>query len=465
MVGKSQSEALTHQLIDFLVGEKDGVPKDPNYIYRLYMALKKYEDAAKTALIIARQEQEMGNYTLAHSVVFETIRHLEDAGIKVNRIFLRCLKFSFRSLSIFLRFKKLSVFKRASSCNSLILFWVVVVHQVPLQLRQGFVLLHSYILVKSLVRSGNHMAAARMLLRVVQSVSKFPLHVVPILTSTVIECQRAGLKSSAYEHAVMLMRPEYRANIDVNLKRKIEAIVRRRSAQGDEPPEDVSPCPVSGQLIPHSQLECPTTRDALPMCAITGRHMVIDDWCFCPNSKGPALYSEYVRYIETELQTAKAAMAAAAEAEAEAADSRSEGKSSYIGSPKPPAPVLDPILGKPVSLDDLRLATPEDALKYIQRYNNVFEEKKDGEGAGDKEGEADAVRSEAIPQSEKDEASSPVPMKSGRSSGTSGLKGSSSGVDSSSAAPGGPTKKSSSSSSSTSRSSSKERGKRVAAVK
>jgi hypothetical protein len=51
------------------VGEKDGMPKDPNYIYRLYMALKKFDDAAKTALIIARQEQDMGNYSLAHSVV------------------------------------------------------------------------------------------------------------------------------------------------------------------------------------------------------------------------------------------------------------------------------------------------------------------------------------------------------------------------------------------------------------
>ena len=49
VIGKSQDEALTHELIDFLVGEKDGVPKNPNYIYRLYMALKKYEDAAKTA--------------------------------------------------------------------------------------------------------------------------------------------------------------------------------------------------------------------------------------------------------------------------------------------------------------------------------------------------------------------------------------------------------------------------------
>jgi len=48
---------LTHQLIDFLMGETDGVPKDPNYIFRLYMALGNYPQAAKTAIIIARQEQ------------------------------------------------------------------------------------------------------------------------------------------------------------------------------------------------------------------------------------------------------------------------------------------------------------------------------------------------------------------------------------------------------------------------
>lgn len=132
VVGRSQNENLTHQLIDFLVGEKDGVPKDQNYIYRLYLALKKYDDAAKTALIIgtvfekcsarlaplivgfyllgiiARSEQDAGNYALAHSVVVETIREFENAGMNVS-----------------------------------------------LQLRQTFVLLHSYIIVKSLVRSGN----------------------------------------------------------------------------------------------------------------------------------------------------------------------------------------------------------------------------------------------------------------------------------------------------------------------
>ena len=34
---------------------------------------------------------------------------------------------------------------------------------------------------------------------------------VPILTSTVIECHRAGLKKTSFEYASMLMRPEYRS--------------------------------------------------------------------------------------------------------------------------------------------------------------------------------------------------------------------------------------------------------------
>ena len=45
----------------------------------------------------------------------------------------------------------------------------------------------------------------------------------------------------------------------------------RSPIQGDEAPEDLSLCPVSQQMIPLTQLECPTTRDALPMCVITGR--------------------------------------------------------------------------------------------------------------------------------------------------------------------------------------------------
>ena len=57
--------------------------------------------------------------------------------------------------------------------------------------------------------------------------SRFVLiDVVPILTSTVIECHRSGLRESAFGFAAMLMRPEYRDQIDLKYKKKIEGIVR-----------------------------------------------------------------------------------------------------------------------------------------------------------------------------------------------------------------------------------------------
>lgn len=322
VVGKSQDEALTHQLIDFLVGEKDGMPKDPSYIYRLYMALKKYEEAAKTALIIARQEQDMGNYSIAHGVVFETIRSLEDAGM-----------------------------------------------QVSLQLRQHFVLLHSYLRIKGLVKAGDHMGAAQMLLRVAQNISKFPAHTVNILTSTVVECARAGLKASAYEYAVVLMRPEHRPNIDANLKKKIEAIVRRRTEEKTEQQDEESACPVSGQMIPVTQLESPTTRDALPMCVVTGRHMLLDDWCFCPVSKCPALFSAYKAYIDVEREAHRVL------------------QEELPASERVKPVALDPVKGKPVESSELKLATPDEAMKYIRVYNNVLEEKKKKKSAEDDEDE------------------------------------------------------------------------------
>ena len=101
-------------------------------------------------------------------------------------------------------------------------------------------------LVKKLVKRSDHSGAARMLLRVAKSISKFPTHVVPILTSTVIESHRAGMKASALEYAKILMRPEHRQSIDAKYKRKIEAMVRRPVR--DEEPEILSPCPISSQV-------------------------------------------------------------------------------------------------------------------------------------------------------------------------------------------------------------------------
>merc|ERR1711881_333517 len=88
-------------------------------------------------------------------------------------------------------------------------------------------ILHSYVLVKRLVKIGNHGNAAQMGLRVARDIQQFPAHLVPILTSVVIECQRAGMKDQAYQFACTLMRPEHRSQISEQYKRKIETIVRK----------------------------------------------------------------------------------------------------------------------------------------------------------------------------------------------------------------------------------------------
>ncbi len=61
VAARSGDEKLTGQLIDFLLGDIDGVPKDAKFLFRLYMAKRMFKQAAKTAVIIAGEEQSRGN--------------------------------------------------------------------------------------------------------------------------------------------------------------------------------------------------------------------------------------------------------------------------------------------------------------------------------------------------------------------------------------------------------------------
>ncbi|MFT7807501.1 WD repeat-containing protein 19 [Arapaima gigas] len=250
-VGQAKDDALTNQLIDYLMGESDGMPKDAKYLFRLYMALKQYREAARTAIIISREEQSAGNYRNAHDVLFSMYMELQAQKIKI-----------------------------------------------PAEMATNLMVLHSYILVKIHVKKGDHLKGARMLIRVSNNISKFPSHIVPILTSAVIECHRAGLKNSSFSFAAMLMRPEYRNKIDVKYKKKIEAMVRRPDTSELE--EDATPCPYCGFSLPECELLCLGCKNNLPYCIATGRHMVKDDWSVCPHCNFPALHSQFLALLETE---------------------------------------------------------------------------------------------------------------------------------------------------------------------
>ena len=40
------------------------------FVFRLHMALRQFDDAARTAAIIGREEHNAGNYRVAHDLLF-----------------------------------------------------------------------------------------------------------------------------------------------------------------------------------------------------------------------------------------------------------------------------------------------------------------------------------------------------------------------------------------------------------
>ena len=143
------------------------------------MSLDQYQEAASTAIIIARDHQLKGDYKKG----------------KISIIFLvsKC-DFQGREF-LFQMYKDLRI--RGI--------------RLPAEMSSSLLLLHSYLLIRPTLSVRNdHMTAARLLTRVAKSISKFPKHIVQLLTKTVIECNKVGLQRSAFEYAALLMRPEYR---------------------------------------------------------------------------------------------------------------------------------------------------------------------------------------------------------------------------------------------------------------
>lgn len=126
-VASSNDDRLANQLIEFLLGETDGAPKDPKMLFRLYMARKQYREAAKTSVIISSQEQIAGNYRSAHDLLFSMYQELRRNDLTVGS-----------------------------------------------DMKFNLILLHRYILVRTHVKRGDHQMAAKLLVEVAKNISQFP---------------------------------------------------------------------------------------------------------------------------------------------------------------------------------------------------------------------------------------------------------------------------------------------------
>lgn len=187
MVAKVKLEALTHELVDYLMGETDNIPKEPQWTFKLYRAIGNVSQAVKIAVNIAQQEQELGNYKYSHEIMLDTFKDIKASNLRI-----------------------------------------------PFELNNRFMLLHSYQLAKRMVKMNNHMGAARLLNRVCKNISQFPQNMTAIMTTSIGECTQAGLKQQAYQWACVLIRPENMDQIPPKFKTRIESIARRPVKQEDE---------------------------------------------------------------------------------------------------------------------------------------------------------------------------------------------------------------------------------------
>lgn len=146
---------------------------------------------------------------------------------------------------------------------------------------------------------GNHMGAARMLVRVSNNISQFPNSTVNILTTTVAECTQAGLKKAAYSWSCILVRPENIDQVAPKFKKKVESIARK-PVKTDDDPEPLSLCPHCNFSLPESQLDCPNCKNNIPFCIASGKHMILSEWSACPACKMCAIYSEFKKVLETD---------------------------------------------------------------------------------------------------------------------------------------------------------------------
>ena len=138
---------------------------EPMYLFKLYIAFDRIENANEIALVIIEKEAEEGNYKIAKEKAFEMKNLIQEK------------------------------------------------HQEKLsyELKNKYLIYHSYFLAKTFIKLEKNTKAAYLLNRVCSYINYFPKHKVQILTSAVIQCTKAKLKGFAHFWAVTLCKPIYRS--------------------------------------------------------------------------------------------------------------------------------------------------------------------------------------------------------------------------------------------------------------
>lgn len=95
----------------------------------------------------------------------------------------------------------------------------------------------------------------------------------------------------------MLMKEDYRQQIDPKFKKKIETLVRksagtmRSSDHSVDDGESFTLCPYCSKNLNEFDLICHNCKNTIPFCIATGYHVVKEDFTTCPSCHFPAIMS------------------------------------------------------------------------------------------------------------------------------------------------------------------------------
>jgi WD repeat-containing protein 19 len=238
---KVADRELRDRLLDYLTANMKNKTRDLRYLLRMFIIMQQFDEAAATATRIVDEFRVRGEYKPGRDLLWDVMRQLVKHHVIISA-----------------------------------------------DMKQNFMILHSYLLVK-VQKEKNKMVSALLLKRLARFVSKFPAHAANLLVMAVVECSRNGMKRSAYEIATKLLQPEYEPKLKPDVKKKIQTTVRRREL--DEVAEEVTKCPACGVDLAMSELYCGQCKSNIPFCGFTGMHMIRDDWCECSVCGAPASFA------------------------------------------------------------------------------------------------------------------------------------------------------------------------------
>ena len=244
----SQDEKLIRNLIDFLIERTDGTREYSKFLLTLQNALGNHEEAIEIAQVVAERESQTGNFRIAQDILLKTYREC--------------------------RMKRIPL---------------------PMEFKESIMILHSYALVKILLRADDHKGAARMLARVSQNINRFPAHKISILTAATMKCYRTGQFRNAKEIALILTQPENQPSVDPKYLPSIEQIAAGNLE--DEGLMTCSSCPYCNAPVEDYNLNCDDCKRILPFCIASGKHMVVNGWTECPHCRFPAIFLQFKKLL------------------------------------------------------------------------------------------------------------------------------------------------------------------------